>query len=245
MGPSKQTQWREEGEPKPTCHDGDGILKIAGVSLVADRDGALFWQEEGVLAVADLHLEKGSAFAVRGILLPPYDTAATLERLARVLARYAPRTVIALGDSFHDDNGPARILELDRAELGRLQHGRDWIWVAGNHDSKPIVGLGGISAATLAIGALLFRHQPDPMAPNGEIAGHLHPIARINGRGRIVSRRCFACDGRRIVMPAFGSYAGGLNVRDPAFTELFGGLSYKVYMLSGGRLYSVSAKRCL
>src|SRR4051812_30215497 len=162
--------------------------------MVADHDGALFWPEEGVLAVADLHLEKGSAFAERGVLLPPYDTAATLARLDRVIARYAPRTVIALGDSFHDDGGPARLMDQDRVALTQLQRGRDWIWIAGNHDCKPVAGLGGISAATVAIGALLFRHEPDRMTREGEVAGHLHPIARINGRGRVVSRRCFACD---------------------------------------------------
>ena len=108
------------------------------MSLVADHDGALFWPEERILAVSDLHLEKGSAFAERGVLLPPYDTAATLLRLARVIARFDPRTVIALGDSFHDDGGPARLMDQDQVELAVLQHGREWIWIAGNHDSKQI-----------------------------------------------------------------------------------------------------------
>src|SRR5262245_29995813 len=182
------------------------FLNIAGASLVADRDCALFWPEEGILAVADLHLEEGSSFAERGVLLPPYDTAATLARLARVISDYAPRTVIALGDSFHDEEGPVRLMDRDRAELALLQRGRDWIWIAGNHDSKPVSGVGGTCATAIAIGHLLFRHEPDPAMSNGEIAGHLHPVARIHGRGRVVGRRCFACDGRRMVMPAFGSY---------------------------------------
>ena len=222
-----------------------GGVKVAGVSLVADHDGALFWPEEGVLVVSDLHLEKGSSFAARGVLLPPYDTAATLEGLARVIGRYAPRTVIALGDSFHDDDGPARLMDQDRSTLALLQRGRDWVWIAGNHDSRPVTELGGISAMTLAIGALVFRHEPDRMTRDGEIAGHLHPVARINGLGRVVGRRCFACDGRRMVMPAFGSFAGGLNVRDRAFTDLFGGLSYTAHVLGAGRLYALPAKRCV
>src|SRR5258708_30260625 len=110
---------------------------LADVGLHADVAGALYWPEQGMLVVADLHLEKGSAFAERGVLLPPYDTAATLARLGRVIARYAPRTVIALGDSFHDDGGPARVMDQDRAALTLLQRGRDWIWIAGNHDSSP------------------------------------------------------------------------------------------------------------
>jgi len=222
-----------------------GVLTVAGVSLLADCDGALYWPEEGILAIADLHLEKGSSFAARGVLLPPYDTAATLSRLARIIARYAPRTVVALGDSFHDGDGPARIGDGDRAALATLQRGRDWIWITGNHDPEPVSGLGGISAAILAVGALMFRHQPDRLAADGEIAGHLHPVARVSGRGRTVSRRCFACDGRRTVMPAFGAYAGGLNVRDRAFAEVFGTLAFTAHMLGEGRVYAVAAKRCL
>ena len=66
-------------------------VAVAGVPLLADPAGALYWPEQGLLAVADLHLEKGSSFAARGVLLPPYDTAATLARLAALIARYAPR----------------------------------------------------------------------------------------------------------------------------------------------------------
>ena len=221
------------------------MLAVAGVSLAADCAGALYWPEEGVLAVADLHLEKGSSFAARGVLLPPYDTAATLARLSRLIVRYAPRVVIALGDSFHDGGGPARIADTDRAELGTLQRGREWIWIAGNHDPDPVDGLGGISAATLAIGALIFRHQPEAGAAAGEIAGHLHPVARVHARGRTVSRRCFAGDGTRMVIPAFGAYAGGLNVRDRAFADVFGTLAFTAHLLGEGRLYAVAAKRCL
>jgi uncharacterized protein len=223
----------------------DHVVVIAGVTLVADCGGALYWPEEGVLAVADLHLEKGSSFATRGVLLPPYDTAATLARLLRLIARYAPRIVVALGDSFHDGDGPARIADGDRTALGALQRGRDWLWIAGNHDPDPVIGLGGVSARTLAIGALSFRHEPQPGAVSGEIAGHLHPVARVNGRGRTVSRRCFASDGKRVVMPAFGAYAGGLNVRDRAFAAVFGTLAFTAHMLGEGRLYAVSARRCL
>jgi uncharacterized protein len=223
------------------------ILTVAGTALVADCVGALYWPEEGLLLVADLHLEKGSSFAARGVLLPPYDTAATLALLARTIARYAPRTVVALGDSFHDGAGPERIADSDRAGLMALQRGREWVWIAGNHDPEPVEGLGGMCAATLAIGALVLRHRPDTDAETseGEIAGHLHPVARVKGRGRVVSRRCFACDGARAVMPAFGAYAGGLNVRDRAFADVFGTLAFTAHLLGEGRLYAVAAKRCL
>ncbi len=220
-------------------------ITVASVTLVADCGGALYWPDEGLLVVADLHFEKGSAYARRGVLLPPYDTAATLARLAGLIAHYAPRAVLALGDSFHDGGGPARLLPGDRATLATLQRGRDWIWVAGNHDPDPAANIGGGFAATLGIGALTFRHEPTRGAEPGEISGHLHPVARVSRRGRTVSRRCFASDGRRMVVPAFGSYAGGLNIRDRAFAELFDDLGFIAHMLGEERLYAIPAHRCL
>jgi len=220
-------------------------VRVADVTLHADCLGALYWPEEGLLVVADLHLEKGSSFARRGQLLPPYDTTETLARLARAIARYAPRTVVALGDSFHDGDGPARLSPADRTALNALQRGRGWIWITGNHDPDPSEGIGGSFGAMLCIGALQFRHEPSRNAPQGEIAGHLHPVARIAQRGRAVSRRCFATDGKALVMPAFGAFTGGLNVRDRAFAAVFGARMFTAHMLGDNRLYAFAASRCL
>lgn len=220
-------------------------VTVASTTLLANSAGVLYWPDEGLLVVADLHLEKGSSYARRGVLLPPYDTAATLIRLTLVIARFAPRLVVALGDNFHDFDGPARIGDSDRAALGALQRGRDWIWLAGNHDPDPAGGIGGIFSRTLALGALAFCHAPVPDAPPGEIAGHLHPVARVTQRGRSISRRCFVSDGRRLVMPAFGSFTGGLNVRHPAFADVFDLLAFTAHLLGEGRLYAFTGKRCL
>jgi DNA ligase-associated metallophosphoesterase len=176
-------------------------------------------------------------------LLPPYDTAATLARLMQLVMRYAPRAVVALGDNFHDGGGPSRMQEHDRAALIALQRGRDWIWIAGNHDPDPADGIGGAFHARFALGALTFRHLPGNGV--GEICGHLHPSARIAHRGRSVRRRCFAADDLRVVMPAFGAFTGGLNIRDAAFADLFGTLKFTAHMLGEDRLYAFSAKRCL
>ena len=229
--------------PRADARDRNDIV-LNGITLHADPDGALYWPEQGLLAVADLHLEKGSSFAERGVLLPPYDTAATLARLARLVARYMPRCVVALGDSFHDGGGPARLAASDREHITLMQRGRDWIWITGNHDPDPAEGIGGRFLATLKLGALTFRHEPLENA-GGEIAGHLHPVARVARRGRAVSRRCFACDGERMVMPAFGAYAGGLNVRDRAFARVFQKLTFTAHMLGEQRVYAVAAKHCL
>src|SRR5690348_15561798 len=192
---------------------GERKLSVCGIDFEADLSGAIYWPEERTLVVADLHLEKGSSFAARGVLLPPYDTTATLARLAKLSERYRPTLVVTLGDSFHDGGGAARMPEAARAMLKVLQRGRDWLWLAGNHDPDPPQGVGGGVASELAMGVLAFRHQPSPQRYDGEIAGHLHPMARVARRGPGIARRCFAADGKRLVMPAFGAYAGGLNVR--------------------------------
>ena len=221
----------------------DHAIAVNSTSLLADPEGALYWPEQGVLVVADLHLEKGSSFAARGVLLPPYDTAATLARLARLVTHYAPRCVVALGDSFHDGDGPARLAGSDREALSIMQRGREWIWITGNHDPEPATGIGGAFTATMTSGALTFRHLPTG-AP-AEISGHLHPVARVAHRGRAVSRRCFAADASRMIMPAFGAYTGGLNIRDAMFADVFGTLAFKAHLLGDGRLYAFTAKRCL
>jgi uncharacterized protein len=237
---------KAESAATPVSRAGEHhAVTVAGVTLVADPAGALYWPDEGLLIVADLHLEKGSAFAKRGVLLPPYDTATTLARLGRLIERHAPRLVIALGDSFHDDDGPLRMRATDRAALRKLQHGRDWLWISGNHDPDLPADIGGRFAEILALGSLTLRHEPSATASDGEIAGHLHPVARVAQRGRAVSRRCFAGDGHRLVMPAFGAYAGGLNVRDRAIVGLFGTLAFTAHMLGAQRLYAVAAERCL
>jgi DNA ligase-associated metallophosphoesterase len=220
-------------------------ITVAGVTLVADIAGALYWPEEQLLVVSDLHLEKGSSFAERGILLPPYDTASTLERLAGLLSRHVVRTVVALGDNFHDRGGPARLAAGDRANLLELQRGRDWVWIAGNHDPDPADRIGGVFARSLSLDPLLFRHEPTPQPNPGEIAGHLHPVARVSRRGRLLTRRSFVSDGVRLVMPAFGAYAGGLNVRNVAFVNVFGALAFTAHLLGQRRLYAFAAARCL
>jgi hypothetical protein len=220
-------------------------VQLVDASLVADPGGTLYWPEQNLLAVADLHLEKGSSFAKRGTLLPPYDTAATLARLAHAISHYQPKTVVALGDNFHDGDGASRMADTDRAMLRGLQKGRDWIWITGNHDPEPMPGIGGVFAGSLALGPLLFRHEPSRDAAEGEIAGHLHPLACVAQRGRAVRRPCFAADGKRLVMPAFGSYAGGLNIRDRAFAGLFDRTTFVAHMLGTKRIYAIAAARCL
>jgi DNA ligase-associated metallophosphoesterase len=217
-------------------------VTLAEVAMLADPSGALVWDEQSLLVVSDLHLEKGSSFAARGILLPPYDTVATLSRLAAVIARHDPQMVIALGDSFHDREAHTRLSGADRDVLTAMQARRDWIWISGNHDPAIPSDFGGVVATEVAIGPIVFRHEPT--GARGEIAGHLHPKARVPTRGRTVERRCFACDDERLVMPSFGAYTGGLSIRDIAFTKIFGAPAFMAHVLGDSRVHSIAASRC-
>ncbi|MEP9351560.1 ligase-associated DNA damage response endonuclease PdeM [Xanthobacter sp. KR7-225] len=233
---------RPESLPAPPCL---AAQSIAGHEALLDPSGALFLVEARALVVADMHLEKGSAFARRGQMLPPYDTAETLAGLAGLVRRFAPRLVVALGDSLHDRWGAERIGENARAALAAFQAGRDFLWIAGNHDPEPH-GLGGQCLGALNLGGLVLRHEPEAQgrAAAGEICGHLHPVARVVRRGRALRRRCFVTDGARMVLPAFGAYAGGLEVSAPAIARLFGPDGFTAHLLGAGRTYRLASSAC-
>ena len=211
---------------------------VNGAGLLADHSGALYWPERKTLVVADLHFEKGSSFARRGVLLPPYDTRVTLERLAVLMRRYRPDRVICLGDSFHDVEGPTRLVDGDAARLRRLVDDHEWLWVVGNHDPSPPRSLGGTIVTELVAGPLAFRHQPqgEVLAP-GEVVGHFHPKATISTRGRRVIGSCFVTDGMRMILPALGAFTGGLDVLDAAISHLFGRAEFRVLVLGRERLH--------
>ena len=217
---------------------------LGRLALVPDLSGALWLPEERTLVVADLHLEKGSAYAARGVMLPPYDSTATIATLAAAIRRRQPARVIALGDSFHDRDAENRLAPETRAALGALQQGRDWLWITGNHDPAISRAMGGESAAEIVLAGVTLRHEPAASEGGYEIAGHLHPAAKVRMRGRAIRRRCFALSARRCVMPAMGAYAGGLNLRDAAFGPLFrSGLS--AHLLGDGRLFRIDPRLLL
>jgi DNA ligase-associated metallophosphoesterase len=211
-------------------------IHLAGERLMLEPAGYAAWPAQKLLAFADLHLEKGSAFAARGRMVPPYDTRETLEGLARALRRWTPSRLVLLGDSFHDSGGCGRLAPADHATLLRLLAGIEVTWVLGNHDPVAPEGLPGASVEELRLGPLTFRHIAQPGA-TAELSGHFHPKATAPTRAVGVTRPCFLFDGRRLLLPAFGAYTGGLDIADPAVATLFprGG---RAFLLGAERLYS-------
>ena len=197
-------------------------FECAGERLSALPQGALWWPARRLLAVADLHLEKGSSYAVTARkLLPRHDTRQTLAALAALTDALQPATVVCLGDSFHDRAAVERLPDDDRAEIERLTARTRFVWIAGNHDPAPPPAGWGEVAEEIDEAPLVFRHEAQFGPVKGEVSGHYHPVAALTVRGRGFRRRCFLTDGHRLILPAFGAYAGGLNALDPAIAQLF------------------------
>ncbi|PZM12321.1 ligase-associated DNA damage response endonuclease PdeM [Rhizobium tubonense] len=212
---------------------------VHGVAAVCDPFGALYLPDAGILVVSDLHLEKGAAFARRGMMLPPYDTLATLTVLAAVISRYDPKLVISLGDNFHDRVGSQFLPEAFRSLIVTMARGREWVWINGNHDPDGTVALPGHSMDQMTHSGLTFRHEPRTGPQAGEIAGHLHPSATVRRREKSIRRPCFATDGTRLLMPAFGLMSGGLDLKHKAMAGLFDRTSLVAHLLGRDRIYSV------
>lgn len=227
----------------PERNEMPAVVHVNGVALVADHSGALWHRGQRMLIVSDLHLEKGSSYARGGQLLPPYDTIATLNRLSAAVARLAPRRIVFLGDAFHDAYAGERIPQEAVAAIEALGAARDLIWIAGNHDPLPPAQLPGERCAEVALDGLFLRHLPARGDAIGEIAGHLHPVARVQTRAAIVRRACFISDSKRLLLPAFGAYTGGLNIREPGIAGLFD--TPQVHVLGERRVLPIALARCV
>lgn len=218
------------------------LIRLREAWLTPLPQGALWWAEQKLLVVSDLHLEKGSSFARRGQMLPPYDTRATLACVEALCADLKPTRVISLGDSFHDRSAELRLCEEDAARIRALTGKTDWLWVEGNHDPDPPESLGGRAAKVWREDGLVFRHEPTGEA--GEVFGHLHPAAKVKGRGRSIRRRCFVTNGETLAMPALGAFTGGLNVLDEAFRPCFPN-GFSAFVMGGDTIYTVHRRNLL
>lgn len=192
-------------------------FNFCGTVCAARPSGALYLPEHGALCVSDLHLGKSDRIARRtGVMLPPYEVQETLGKLQADIAATAPQMVICLGDSF-DDLTASQALSVEmRQLLADLQAGRKWIWIEGNHDPGP-VAFAGAHHAQITVGSLTFRHIAT--TARAEVSGHYHPKHRVAGR----SRPAFLYDDRRLILPAYGAYTGGLSSDTAVLRSLFQG----------------------
>lgn len=197
-------------------------FSFAGETFVPSTDGALYWPAQKALLVADLHLEKASWFAKGGQLLPPYDSRATLSALAAEIVRSGAERLYCLGDSFHDSTGCERLPEDSRALLTSLTGAVDWTWIVGNHDPGFADTCGGKIGEEAEVGGIVLRHEAARGETRPEISGHFHPKMRVNLKGRSISRRCYLASGTKLVLPAFGAFTGGLDVRHPEIRRAVG-----------------------
>ncbi len=216
--------------------------EVCGVEIMLDLSGAMFIPDGEILVVSDLHFEKASSYGRSRQFLPPYDTKVTLAALEAAVRDYAPKTVICLGDSFHDPFCAERLQPADIERFASMAKECSWVWVEGNHDPEIPHMLDGDRVRELCIGPLTLRHLPQKgAAGEGEIAGHLHPAGRIFRRGRSVRRACFATDGKRLIMPAFGALTGGLSLSHAAFEGLFDRQALTAFMLGADQIHAVHA----
>jgi DNA ligase-associated metallophosphoesterase len=234
-------QWSNAARAAPEAEDATVLLHFTGHTFEPMPSGALYWRARSTLLVADLHFEKFSSYAKSGSMLPPYDTGLTLRRLERDIAATGAERVVALGDSFHRDEGTTTLLDADRLSLLALLGRTHWTWVAGNHDPAPHA-LGGLCVPVLELSGLTLTHEPRRGTP-GLVAGHLHPAAAIHVNGRSVRRPCFVHDRKLLLLPAYGSGTGSMNILGHAFAGLFDWSDLEVAMLGRAKVYPVSTRR--
>ncbi|MGI9484129.1 MAG: ligase-associated DNA damage response endonuclease PdeM [Hyphomicrobiales bacterium] len=231
---------------RPETDGNAETISFAKMELVPHVSGALWAPEQHALLVADLHFEKASAFAARGVHLPPYDTRSTLRSLKAVCDEFSPRRIICLGDSFHDDRARERMDEESIAQIKAFTSAHDFVWITGNHDEAPPVDLGGTVEREVRLDAITLRHIPTgglPLFP--EIAGHYHPVAVVSRRGRRLRRRCFVSDGSRLIMPSFGALTGGLNVCSPAIKAVFADGNFDAWLVGRDRVYRFPSQKLI
>jgi DNA ligase-associated metallophosphoesterase len=208
------------------------------MEMVPDLSGAVMVPDSKTLLIADLHLEQGTSLARRGAHVPPFDTATSLALLASIVELNQPQRLIFLGDSFHDGEGSARLDEAHRKKLRSITEKVETFWISGNHDPAPPEDVGGLHAEQIMLGSIILRHEPGLLHEGQhEISGHLHPGCVLVQRGRPLRGKCFAYDGRRLIMPAFGAYTGALSVTSRAYQALFNEEVAEVLMIGKAALH--------
>ncbi len=229
---------------RAVLYDSDASrILLSGKSFVADPTGALFWPAENTLIVADLQLSKCSYLEGEDVVLPPYDTASSFEKLEDALDRYDPARVIALGDSFAK-SASCGLSPHQSDWLQDMMEGREWYWVSSTPGELP-GGVGGTVAPHMMLGGVKFRAEPVRAPVANEIAGGLHPVAQVSHYGYLQRGRCFVSNGMRMILPSLGNYSRGTNVLSADFDPLLGRGGLFVWFISQDRVAAVASPQLM
>ena len=203
------------------------------------KEGILFWFDKQIAIIADLHLEKGSSFGPSGQFLPPYDSEETLNKIFKTIKNHKIKTIILLGDTFHDKNAFDRMSEKVFILFKSLIEKYEVIFILGNHESK--FEIGRISFLNeYVIDDIHFIHQALPTSIF-QISGHFHPVASVKSSIKKITAKCLLHTNNHIILPSFGKYTGGLNINNPVFKPFVNNNS-KIYMLTKKSIYKFTSK---
>ena len=203
------------------------------------NQGILFWFDKQIAIIADLHLEKGSSFGPSGQFLPPYDSEETLNKIFKTIKNHKIKTIILLGDTFHDKNAFDRMSEKVFILFKSLIEKYEVIFILGNHESK--FEIGRINFLNeYVIDDIHFIHQALQKSIF-QISGHFHPVATIKSSIKKITAKCLLHTNNHIILPSFGTYTGGLNINDPALKPFVNHKSY-VYLLTKKSIYKFTSK---
>ncbi len=217
-------------------------IKFLSHRLILDANGILFWPKYDLIVFSDLHLEKGSFLSQFANPLPRFDSSETIKRMLRICEQYRPQSVICLGDSFHDGNALNRMEVSDLQELNSLiKLISNWHWVLGNHDPEIPEMVKGNRDKTVHVNNLLFVHEPEKISTidgvDGQVIGHYHPKSSHKIANRKLTGKSFVCSDDILLMPAFGKYTGGLDIKDKVFDSVYKRKNAQTYMTFNRRIY--------
>ncbi len=206
----------------------------ADTELYLLPERAIWWPTEKTLLIADLHLGKAATYRALGQPVPAGTTQENLSRLTALISRHAPKLIIFLGDFLHaaTSRTPEVLAALD--EWRTTHNDCEMTLVRGNHDSRA-----GDPPARLRItvvdepylyGPFALCHHPQQHATHFVLAGHVHPVCRLSGRGRdSVRMPCFVTQVQQATLPAFGEFTGGWMINP--------GPKHRLYPVGGGKVW--------
>ena len=197
---------------------------IKGEKFVFDKSGSIFLENLNTLIFSDLHLGKGLSFANLGNLIPPFDLDETLLNLKNIIEKYNPKRLISLGDSFHENKSIQKMERKYVNIINNLFHKINITWIEGNHDSNLLFKekIQGNFKNFYKLKNFKFVHSKSEIDELNifEFSGHYHPKITLKFNGLNYSYKCFILTDSFCILPSFGTYTGGLDIKSSALKKI-------------------------